>query len=88
MPSVPTRRQFLQSTAAAAAGVTIVPRHVRGGTGFQAPSDTFNVAGVGVGGGNYGELLPSKYGKTPRPRTRTTNRPNCWNDGRGIFPSG
>jgi len=27
-----------------------VPRHVLGGTGFTAPSDTVNVAGVGVGG--------------------------------------
>ncbi len=50
MTSVPSRRRFLQSAAAAAAGVTIVPRHVLGGTGFQAPSDTFNIAGVGVGG--------------------------------------
>ena len=50
MPSHPSRRTFLQSAAVAAAGVTIVPRHVLGGTGFQAPSDTFNIAGVGVGG--------------------------------------
>ena len=27
-----------------------MPRHVLGGTGYQAPSDTFNIAGVGVGG--------------------------------------
>ena len=33
-------------TAAAAAGLTIVPRHVLG-KGFQAPSDTVNVAVVG-----------------------------------------
>jgi predicted dehydrogenase len=43
------RRDLLKS-AAIAAGVTIVPRHVLGGTGFQAPSDTLNIAGVGVGG--------------------------------------
>jgi predicted dehydrogenase len=49
MTSVPSRRQFLE-TAALAAGITIVPRHVLGGPGYQAPSDTFNVAGVGVGG--------------------------------------
>jgi predicted dehydrogenase len=49
MPSSPSRRKFLE-TAALATGVTIVPRHVLGGAGFQAPSDTFNVAGVGVGG--------------------------------------
>ena len=38
--------QFM-GTAATAAGITIVPRHVLGGTGFQAPSDTVNVAVVG-----------------------------------------
>jgi len=50
MTSLPSRRTFLHTAAAAAAGVTIVPRHVLGGTGYQAPSDTFNVAGVGVSG--------------------------------------
>ena len=44
------RRKFIQTAGIAAAGVTIVPRHVLGGAGFQAPSDTVNVAGVGVGG--------------------------------------
>jgi predicted dehydrogenase len=44
------RRKFIQTAGIAAAGVTIVPRHVLGGVGFQAPSDTMNVAGVGVGG--------------------------------------
>jgi predicted dehydrogenase len=41
-----SRRQFV-GTVATAAGVTIVPRHVLGGAGFQAPSDTVNVAIVG-----------------------------------------
>ena len=40
-----SRRQFM-GTAAAAAGITIVPRHVLGAW-FQAPSDTVNVAVVG-----------------------------------------
>jgi predicted dehydrogenase len=40
-----SRRKFM-GTAAAAAGLTIVPRHVLG-KGFQAPSDTVNVAVVG-----------------------------------------
>ena len=40
-----SRRKFI-GTAAAAAGITIVPRHVLG-AGFQAPSDTVNVAVVG-----------------------------------------
>jgi predicted dehydrogenase len=44
------RREFLRGAAIAAAGLTIVPRHVLGGTGYTAPSDTVNLAGVGVGG--------------------------------------
>lgn len=44
-----SRRQFL-GTAAAASAFSIVPRHVMGGPGFQAPSDTVNVAAIGVGG--------------------------------------
>jgi len=44
------RREFLRGAAIAAAGLTIVPRHVLGGTGYAAPSDTVNIAGVGVGG--------------------------------------
>ncbi|MFI5244321.1 MAG: Gfo/Idh/MocA family protein [Gemmatimonadales bacterium] len=54
----PTRRDFVETaakTALAAAFVPsgfpmIVPRHVLGGPGFQAPSDTLNVAIVGFGG--------------------------------------
>jgi len=45
-----TRREFLGSTATAAAGLMIVPRHVLGGRGVQAPSDTLNIGCVGVGG--------------------------------------
>ena len=52
-----SRRKFLTTaTAAAVSGVTtngsvftIVPRHVLG-HGFTPPSDTLNIAGVGVGG--------------------------------------
>lgn len=44
-----SRREFLQ-TSAAAFGALVVPRHVLGGPGYQAPSDTLNVAAVGVGG--------------------------------------
>ncbi len=42
-----SRRQFMGTVATTAAGVTIVPRHVLGGAGFQAPSDTVNVGVVG-----------------------------------------
>jgi predicted dehydrogenase len=49
-PTTISRRKFV-GTAATAAGITIVPRHVLGGTGFQAPSDTVNVAIVGFAHG-------------------------------------
>ena len=44
------RRTFVASASRAALGFTIVPRHVLGGPGFRAPSDTVNVAIVGAGG--------------------------------------
>ena len=44
-----TRRKFVTTVAATGAGLTIVPRHVLG-RGFQAPSDTVNIATVGIGG--------------------------------------
>ena len=51
------RRQFLQTAAAATAGFTIVPRHVLAGSGQLAPSDRFNVAGVGIGGMGRANLI-------------------------------
>jgi predicted dehydrogenase len=42
------RRKFITATAAAA-GLTIIPRHVLGGAGFIAPSDKLNVACIGTG---------------------------------------
>ena len=44
-----SRREFVTRTAAAGAGLVVVPRHVLG-RGFQAPSDTVNIAIVGVSG--------------------------------------
>src|SRR5262245_64835627 len=45
-----TRRAFMSNAAAAAAGLSIVPRDVLGGPGRIAPSDRVNIAAVGVGG--------------------------------------
>jgi predicted dehydrogenase len=45
-----TRREFLGTTATAAAGFMIVPRRVLGGPGYQAPSDRLNMGCCGVGG--------------------------------------
>jgi predicted dehydrogenase len=49
------RRGFVKS-AAAAAGFVIVPRHVLGGTGFVAPSDRLNIAGIGCAGQGGSDL--------------------------------
>jgi predicted dehydrogenase len=48
-PSNLSRRDFMNKAAAAGAGIVIVPRHVLG-KGMQAPSDTVNIATVGVSG--------------------------------------
>ena len=51
-----SRRDFVTNVAATTAAVTIVPRHVLG-KGFAAPSDTLNVAAVGVGGQGRSNLV-------------------------------
>jgi predicted dehydrogenase len=48
-PKEKTRREFLTDVGAVGAGMMIVPRHVLG-RGFAAPSDTLNIANVGIGG--------------------------------------
>lgn len=45
-----SRRQFVESTGKLALGAMVLPRRILGGAGFQAPSDTLNVAIVGAGG--------------------------------------
>ena len=44
------RRSFVRTTAAASLAPLIVPRHVLGGAGFVAPSDTVAVGIIGGGG--------------------------------------
>src|SRR5229473_4572656 len=51
-----SRRTFLTEVAAGGAACAIVPRHVLG-RGFTPPSDTLNVAGVGVGGMGRSNLI-------------------------------
>ena len=51
------RRSFL-GTMAAASALTIVPRHVLGGTGFVAPNDKTTLAYIGIGTQGLRELLP------------------------------
>src|SRR5437660_8858421 len=64
-----TRRRFVQG-AAAVAGVTIVPRHVLGGRGFVAPSDTFGGALIGAGGRGPGTFQELSKGLNVTPRAR------------------
>jgi len=51
-----SRRSFLATSAAAAAGATILPSNVIAGLGHKAPSDKLNIAGIGVGGMGFGNL--------------------------------
>ena len=51
-----TRRDFLKYGSLAASGFFIVPRHVLGGNGYQAPSDTINIGGIGIGGKGTSDL--------------------------------
>jgi len=58
------RRDFIKTTAIAAATFMIVPRHVLGGPGYLAPSDRLLVAGIGVGGKGQSDLdMFNKSGK-------------------------
>ena len=45
-----SRREFINTSAAAVAGFTILPGHVISGFGHITPSDKLNVAGIGIGG--------------------------------------
>ena len=45
-----SRRSFVKKSLAITAGITIIPRHVMGGTKFIPPSDQLTKAVIGVGG--------------------------------------
>lgn len=49
------RRNFLKKSLVAAAGITVIPRHVLG-QGFLAPSDQLTKAIIGVGGMGRGHI--------------------------------
>ena len=51
-----TRRSFIGTTSAAAAGFMIVPSNTIAGLGYKAPSDKLNIAGVGIGGMGFNNL--------------------------------
>lgn len=51
-----SRRSFLKKSAIAAAGISIIPRHVMG-KGFVAPSDKLNIAVIGGGGKGHSDAI-------------------------------
>ena len=51
-----SRRKFVKTTAASAAGFMIVPRAVLGGAGYIAPSDKLNLAAIGAGGKGWSDI--------------------------------
>ena len=51
-----SRRSFLKTAAAAAAGAVLVPRRVLGGPGILPPSDELTKAIIGVGGMGLGHM--------------------------------
>ncbi len=51
-----SRRQFLQKSAGAALGFSIVPRYVLGGKNYIAPSDKLNLAAIGAGGKGFSDI--------------------------------
>jgi predicted dehydrogenase len=59
-----SRRTFMGGAmAAAGTAFTIIPGNVLGGPGRQAPSDTVNVAGVGIGGmGGWNVMAAAQAG--------------------------
>ena len=63
-----TRRGFLAGSAATAAGLAVVPRHVLGGEGHTPPSETFGSALIGCGGRGPGTHsdLSRKHGLATR----------------------
>ena len=60
-----SRRRFLRGAAGAAAAISIVPRHVLGGTGFTPPSEVITRGVVGTGGMGMGHVAVNEPGKPP-----------------------
>jgi len=61
-----SRRRFIQTAAPTLAGLTIVPRSVLGGPGRIPPSETIQVAGIGIGGVGHGQITSVSQQKGTR----------------------
>lgn len=54
-----SRRKFINSSALALAGISIIPRHVLGGNGYVAANDKINVGCIGTG--KQGRILANFF---------------------------
>ncbi|MDR1666226.1 MAG: Gfo/Idh/MocA family oxidoreductase [Bacteroidales bacterium] len=54
--TIRSRRHFLKSVALGSAAITVIPRHVLGGSGYLAPSDELTKAIIGVGNMGKGHI--------------------------------
>jgi hypothetical protein len=77
-PAAIPRRTFVRRTATALAGVTIVPRHVLGGTGYTAPSDKVTAACIGVG--SQGTRVMLDFLQQPEIQVISVCDPNAGSD--------
>lgn len=80
-----TRRRFVQTAATASIGPLIVPRHVLGGPGFVAPSDTFGAALIGCGGRGNGTFADMSRGLNVRRLAECDVRFNERADNKTIY---
>ena len=62
-----SRRSFVGRSAAAAAGITILPSYVISGLGHTPPSDRLNIAGIGIGGMGFANLKNIVNKEDPNP---------------------
>ena len=66
MPDDPiSRRRFLKTAAVAAGAFSVVPRHVLGGPGHEAPSNVLTRGTVGTGGAGMGHVVENQAGRPP-----------------------
>jgi predicted dehydrogenase len=72
-----SRRRFIGTVGTATAGLTIIPRHVMPGNGYLQPSDTINVAGIGIGARGASDLrgLCDPDEEIARPQRKSTGQP-------------
>ncbi len=72
-----SRRSFLGTVGTAAGAFTIIPNHAMAGRGHLQPSDTVNVAGIGVGAQGGGDIQRICSPDVPivRPQRTQTGQP-------------